>query len=125
MSELQSSHFSDSVGAASEAVPHSMTVSLAGELGREDISDVLLMFAGAVPFQTNNVVLDFSPVTHIDFRSLGLLAQLSSTLKQRGGTLVLCGLSLYLKTIFRTVNLLAAFDVFESRHQAEASFARI
>jgi anti-anti-sigma factor len=100
-----------------------MHIMLEGELSRSDLHDLTLMFSQYAARGVTQIILDFSLVTHIDFRALGTLEAWNLSLRAQGGRMKLCQLSLYLKTIFRTVNLLAAFEVYESKGEAQAAFS--
>lgn len=71
----------------------------------------------------NNVVLDLSAVHHVDYRGVRQLAARARFLRSSGGDLKVCGLSVYLATIFRASGLYGEFDVHETAESASAAFA--
>jgi len=70
------------------------------------------------------VVLDLSEMPLFDSTGIGALVLAYTSMRHRGGTLKLCGLCELARRMLNVVGLLAVFEVFETREQALASFAR-
>ncbi len=63
-------------------------------------------------------VLDLSDVTYMGSAVLGLMVNIRQQIKQRGGKLVLCGMSDRLVQIFRTCSLERLFTITKTRPEA-------
>jgi anti-sigma B factor antagonist len=100
-----------------------MTMVLEGELDRADVQDVLDMVA-RVTDRTVEVVIDFSDVTHFDYRGVKPLVRRAEVLRELGGDIKLAGLSPYLHAIFRSAGAHDAFDYFAQSADAVRSFER-
>jgi anti-sigma B factor antagonist len=100
-----------------------MTMVLEGELDRADVQDVLDMVA-RVTDRTVEVVIDFSDVTHFDYRGVKPLVRRAEVLRELGGDIKLAGPSPYLHAIFRSAGAHDAFDYFAQSADAVRSFER-
>jgi anti-sigma B factor antagonist len=101
-----------------------MTMVLEGELDRTDVQDVLDMVARVSNHGTLEVVIDFSDVTHFDYRGVKPLVRRAEVLRELGGDIKLAGLSPYLHAIFRSAGAHDAFDYFAQSADAVRSFER-
>ena len=101
-----------------------MTMVLEGELDRTDVQDVLDMVARLTEHGTVEVVVDFSDVTHFDYRGVKPLVRRAEVLRELGGDIKLAGLSPYLHAIFRSAGAHDAFDYFAQSADAVRSFER-
>ncbi len=101
-----------------------MTMVLEGELDRDESRDICDMLGRLSVNGTNEVVIDFSGVTHFDYRGVKGLVQRAEELRVLGGDLKLSGLSPYLHAIFRSAGAHDAFDYFASGDDAVRSFER-
>jgi anti-anti-sigma factor len=97
-----------------------ITMVLEGELDRADVQDITDMLAK----KTLEVVIDFSEVTHFDYRGVRPLVQRAEQLRAQGGDVKLAGLSPYLHAIFRSAGAHDSFDYFSQSEDAVGSFER-
>jgi anti-anti-sigma factor len=115
------SGYEAAVAAAAQADVH--VIAAEGELLEQQITDladetVRLSVAGK-----HNLVLDLSRVHHVDYRGVRQLAARARFLRGAGGDLKICGLSLYLASIFRASGLFAEFEIHDTVESASAAFA--
>ncbi len=101
-----------------------MTMVLEGELDRADVQDVLDMLERISSNGTVEVVIDFSDVTHFDYRGVKPMVRRAEVLRELGGDLKLAGLSPYLHAIFRSAGAHDSFDYFAQSSDAVRSFER-
>lgn len=101
-----------------------MTMVLEGELDREEARDLCDMVGRLSASGTNELVIDFTAVTHFDYRAVHGLVQRAEELRVLGGDLKLAGLSPYLHAIFRSAGAHDAFDYFAEGAEAVRSFER-
>ncbi len=67
-------------------------------------------------------VLDFTDVSHLDYRTVRPLVERAERARQLGGDLKLAGLSPYLMAIFRVAGAHTSFECFKDPIEAGASF---
>ena len=123
MSELANQEVVKQQSNVATATSRVMTMVLEGELDRADVQDVLDMVA-RVTDRTVEVVIDFSDVTHFDYRGVKPLVRRAEVLRELGGDIKLAGLSPYLHAIFRSAGAHDAFDYFAQSADAVRSFER-
>lgn len=111
-------------GGPATATSRVMTVVLEGELDRAEAEDVVAMLARMIEQGTHELVIDFSGVTHFDYRAVRPLVRRAEVLRELGGDLKLSGLSPYLHAIFRSAGAHDAFDYFAEADHAARSFER-
>jgi anti-anti-sigma factor len=68
------------------------------------------------------VILDLTRVDHVDYRGLKSLAARARLLRAGGGDLKVCGLSNYVRAIFRVAGVEGDFDIHETAAAAHAAF---
>jgi len=109
-------------------VPHTraalMTLALEGEIGvkeYDEIAEQLFRFSSR---GVRRVVIDFSDVSHVDYRVVRPMMLRASGLRHLGGDVKLCGLSPYIHAIFRSAGANDAFDYYAEAVDAVASFER-
>lgn len=101
-----------------------MTMVLEGEIDRADTQDVIDMLARLTIDGVTEVVIDFTEVTHFDYRGVKPLVRRAELLRELGGDVKLAGLSPYLHAIFRSAGAHDAFDYFSRPEDAQRSFER-
>ena len=99
-----------------------LTIVLEGELSLDELRRIgeelfQLAFRGL-----HNVVLDFSEVSHLDYRGLRPLLARAELLRRGGGEVKVSGLSGYLMHIFRAAGVHDAFEFYADPENARASF---
>jgi anti-anti-sigma factor len=102
--------------------PSQMTIALEGEIGvreYEEIAEQLFRFSSR---GVRRVVLDFSDVSHLDYRVVRPLMLRASGLRHLGGDIKLCGLSPYIHAIFRSAGANDAFDYYAEAEDAVTAF---
>ncbi len=72
-----------------------------GEMTQERCHRLALMIEHLAQHGWQRWVLDFSAVTHVDFRGMEALGRVARGLERRAGRLLWCGLSPYLRSIAR------------------------
>lgn len=100
-----------------------MTLALEGEIGireYDEIADQLFRFSSR---GVRRVVIDFSDVSHVDYRVVRPLMLRASGLRHLGGDIKLCGMSPYIHAIFRSAGANDAFDYYAEAEDAVAAFA--
>ncbi|MFZ5471935.1 MAG: STAS domain-containing protein [Myxococcota bacterium] len=100
------------------------TVALQGEVGDHELVELFGLLFDFARKGSYQVVLDFSEVTHFDYRGVKPLIARASCFRTAGGDIKLCGLSPYLTAIFRSAGAHDAFDVFGAAPEARAAFQR-
>lgn len=106
------------------AAPRVMRVVLAGEIGRDEYGGVTAMLGRLLSSGVFQIVIDFSEVSHFDYRGVRPLLRVADAFRDAGGDVRLAGLSAYLFAIFRSAGADDAFDYFASVDDAVASFNR-
>jgi anti-anti-sigma factor len=101
-----------------------MTMVLEGEIDRADTQDVVDMLARLTQDGVVELVIDFSEVTHFDYRGVKALVRRAEYLRELGGDVKLAGLSPYLHAIFRSAGAHDAFDYFARAEDAVRSYER-
>lgn len=109
-----------SVRAASDRVE---TLLLEGELSSEDLGRVCEELGLRLQRGVRQVVLDFSEVSHVDYRGVRPLMARTESLRRAGGDVKLSGLSPYLAAIFRAAGAHDAFECYPHMNDARAAFA--
>ncbi len=106
------------------AVPHAMTLYLEGEIGQPEWADISAQLFRYANRRVRHVVIDFTDVSHLDYRVVRPLMARADSFRAVGGDVKLSGLSPYLAAIFRSAGAHEAFDTFASAAEATASFRR-
>ena len=106
------------------AVPHSRTLYLEGEIGQTEWSDVSAQLFRYANRRVRHVVMDFTDVSHLDYRVVRPLMARADSFRAVGGDVKLSGLSPYLFAIFKSAGAHEAFDIFSTAAEASASFRR-
>lgn len=101
-----------------------MTMVLEGEIGLDEMADVTAMVFRLHRRGSHQLVMDFSGVSHLDYRAVPALARHAEVLRANGGDLRLAGLSPYLFAILRSAGAWEAFDCFADADDARRSFDR-
>jgi len=101
-----------------------MTMVLEGEIGLNEMADVTAMLSRLQKNGVTRVVVDFSEVSHLDYRGVRPLMRHADVFREKGGDLRLAGLSPYLHAIFRSAGAHEAFDCFADVSDACRSFER-
>lgn len=109
-----------SVRAASDRVE---TLLLEGELSSDDLARVCEELSQRLQRGMRQVVLDFSEVSHVDYRGVRPLVARTGALRRAGGDVKLSGLSPYLAAIFRAAGAHDAFEYYPHMSDARAAFA--
>ncbi len=123
MSELANQAVTKQLNRATET-SRIMTMVLEGELDRADVQDIEDMLARETLEGVVELVLDFSDVTHFDYRGVPSLVKRAEEMRAAGGDMKLAGLSPYLHAIFRSAGAHDSFDYFSHSADAVRSFER-
>jgi anti-sigma B factor antagonist len=100
------------------------TLVLEGELGRDELPGLFEMLFRLAHRGVTRIVIDFTEVSHFDFRGVKPLIQRADVFRKAGGDIKLSGLSPYLYAIFRSAGGHGAFDFFPESASALGAFAR-
>jgi len=95
---------------------------LEGEIGRDEMKAMAEAFARLTMRGIFEFVVDFSEVTHVDYRGLHALVHFSHALRKLGGEMKVCGLSSYIYAIFCATGAQEAFHYYEGIWPARAAF---
>lgn len=104
MNQWQQTEATKRAFVASAAQPQPMTMALAGELNKDEAIDLALMIERLIGFGSMGLVVDFSEVTHFDYRGVPALMKQAQVLRDRGGDIKLAGFSRYLFAIFKSAS---------------------
>ena len=107
------------VRAASDRVE---TLLLEGELSVEELTQVCEELGRRMQRGLRQVVLDFSEVSHLDYRGVRPLMARTESIRRTGGDVKLSGLSPYLAAIFRAAGAHDAFELYPHMNDARAAF---
>lgn len=99
------------------------TLLLEGELSVEELTQVCEELGRRMQRGLRQVVLDFSEVSHLDYRGVRPLMARTESIRRTGGDVKLSGLSPYLAAIFRAAGAHDAFECYPHMHDARAAFA--
>ena len=108
------------VRAASDRVE---TLLLEGELSVDELTQVCEELGRRMQRGLRHVVLDFSEVSHLDYRGVRPLMARTESIRRTGGDVKLSGLSPYLAAIFRAAGAHDAFECYPHMNDARAAFA--
>jgi len=117
---------SSSTDKVQTALPRRRVITLCaeGELGEQQLVQI-----GEELFRLAHrghycVVLDLTDVSHLDYRGVRPLLSRAVLFRQAGGDIKLCGLSPYLRAIFRAAGARDDFEYFENAEKARLAFVR-
>lgn len=99
------------------------TLLLEGELSADELGQVCDELALRMHRGLRQVVLDFSEVSHLDYRGVRPLMARAEVFRRAGGDVKLSGLSPYLAAIFRAAGAHDAFECYPHMNDARAAFA--
>lgn len=99
-----------------------MTLVLEGELGEEELTAVGHELFRLMHRGRKRVVLDLTDVSHVDYRGIRALTARADLFRRSAGDIKLCGLSPYLKAVFRAGGAHQTFEFYETALQAQAAF---
>lgn len=105
------------------ASPRVETLLLEGELSADGLGQVCDELALRMHRGLRQVVLDFSEVSHLDYRGVRPLMARAEVFRRAGGDVKLSGLSPYLAAIFRAAGAHDAFECYPHMNDARAAFA--
>ena len=104
--------------------PRTMTMVLEGEINGVEMGDIAEMIFQLSADGVTQLVMDFSGVTHFDFRGVKPLMRRADVFRELGGDIKLAGLSPYVHAIFRSAGANDAFDYFATAEDAVAFVAQ-
>jgi anti-sigma B factor antagonist len=102
-----------------------LTIVLEGELPLDELERIGEEILKLAVRGLRNVVLDFSEVSHLDYRGLRPLLARAELLRRSGGDIKVSGLSAYLMYIFRAAGVHDGFEFFADPENARASFGEV
>ena len=124
MSELAALDLTKNKKFVPQTRPAHMTIALEGEIGVREYDQIAKQLFRFSSKGTRRVVLDFTDVSHLDYRIVRPLMLRASGLRHLGGDIKLCGLSPYVHAIFRSAGANEAFDYYAEAVDAVSSFER-
>jgi anti-sigma B factor antagonist len=98
------------------------TMMLEGELGKCELKELDTQIAELSVRGRRRIVLEFSDVTHFDYRAVPRLVARANHLRELGGDLKLCAMSPYLRTIFKAAGAHTAFEFYSQLEDAFRAF---
>jgi anti-sigma B factor antagonist len=93
-----------------------------GEMGECELSVLGEELFRLAHLGRRRVILDLTRVVHVDYRGLRALAARARLLRAGGGDLKICGLSSYLRAIFRVAGVEMDFDIHADAASAHGAF---
>jgi anti-sigma B factor antagonist len=99
------------------------TLMLEGELLERDLVQVCEDLGARMQRGLRNAVLDFSDVSHLDYRGVKPLLARAEAFRKAGGDIKLSGLSPYLAAILRAAGAHDCFELYPHMNDARAAFA--
>jgi anti-sigma B factor antagonist len=108
---------------ASLQLKHS-TLTLMGELDRDALQAVRYRMVRLLDHGCIWLVLDFTEVSHLDYRGVPWLVSQAQEFRRRGGDVKVAGLSRYLQAIFRAAGAHDAFEVYEDAADAREALSQ-
>jgi anti-sigma B factor antagonist len=108
---------------ASLRLSHS-TLTLMGELDRDALRAVRDRMVRLLDQGCIWLVIDFTDVSHLDYRGVPWLVSQAEEFRRRGGDVKVAGLSRYLQAIFRAAGAHDAFEVYEDASEARAALSQ-
>jgi anti-anti-sigma factor len=99
------------------------TLTLMGELDRDAVRAVRHRMHRLLDQGCLWLVLDFSDVSHLDYRGVPWLVSQAEEFRRRGGDVKVAGLSRYLQAIFRAAGAHDAFEVYEEAGDAREALS--
>lgn len=99
------------------------TLMLEGELGEKALVQVCEELTQRLHRGVRQVVVDFSDVSHVDYRGVRPLMARSESFRRAGGDIKLSGLSPYIAAIFRAAGAHDRFEMYPHMNDARAAFA--
>jgi anti-anti-sigma factor len=97
-------------------------MNLEGEVDSAKMAEITRIIGQLIRGDMFGLILNFEAVEHVNFAILPLLVEEKKRLQSFGGDVRLAALSDYIKNIFKTTNVLEAFQVFDTAAQAAKSF---
>jgi anti-sigma B factor antagonist len=99
------------------------TLMLEGELAAKELAEVDEELSRRLKRGVRQVVVDFSEVSHLDYRGVRPLLARGEAFRRAGGDIKLSGLSPYLSAIFRAAGAHDRFEMYPHMNDARAAFA--
>jgi anti-anti-sigma factor len=96
-----------------------------GEIGRGEMKAMVDALSHLVARGIFEFVVDFSEVTHVDYRGLHALVRFAKSLQKLGGELKASGLSPYIYAIFCSTGAQETFHYYEGKGRARAAFGSL
>jgi anti-sigma B factor antagonist len=95
---------------------------LAGDIGNNEMDDLLEVMREMVLQQKNQVVLNFSHVNHISLNAISALAERKQRLVAFGGDIKIVGLIPYVANLFKLVGAFSFFEILSNEDEAVYRF---
>jgi anti-sigma B factor antagonist len=95
---------------------------LAGDIGNNEMDDLMQVIHEMVLQQKNQVVLNFSHVNHISLNAISMLAERKQRLVAFGGDIKIVGLIPYVANLFKLVGAFSYFEILSSEDEAVYRF---
>jgi anti-anti-sigma factor len=102
---------------------HVETLMLEGELGPRELEALGAQLLARARRGARYLVVDFSEVTHLNYRGVRPLVTRVQQVREAGGDVKLSGLSPYLAAILRVSGAHDAFECYPHMSDARAAFA--
>jgi anti-sigma B factor antagonist len=100
------------------------TLTLMGELDRDALQAVRHRMVRLLEQGCIRLVMDFTEVSHLDYRGVPWLVSQAEEFRRRGGDVKVAGLSRYLQAIFRAAGAHDAFEVYEDAGDAREALSQ-
>jgi anti-sigma B factor antagonist len=101
------------------------TLMMEGELGERELSQMCEELGRRLQRGVRQMVVDFSEVSHLDYRGVRPLMARNESFRRAGGDIKLSGLSPYLAAIFRAAVAHDRFEMYPHMNDARTAFAHM
>lgn len=102
-----------------EMSDETITAILTGELDHHTVLSARADIDHAMQvYKAKNLILDFSGVSFADSSGIGMIMGRYNKVKEKGGCIMLCGCSVYIKKIFEMAGIFTIIEEAEERGQA-------
>lgn len=99
-------------------ISHVSLIEVDGPLMGKEIRRFCLMLSYLVKCGYSTMVIDFSNVKKIDYRSFGVLVEKFREMKKHHVDIKLIGVNAYLEELFHLIGVMKLFGTYKSREEA-------
>ena len=109
----------------SRTKPGVVTLSLIGPIDENSSSTLDKEICGALAEPVEILVLDMAGVDYITSSGIGTIVKAKTSLKRRGGNLVIINLQPQVEKVFEIIRLIPVLEVFASREELDEYLVKV